>query len=163
MILSEDKRIQAALREFLINFRGYPEGFIVLDEPFSVTIGGRKRNFKADLSVRYGERLILVAKCSPGSVVTRERHIVSIARLMDKDCIVPLAIVTNGEEVSVLDGETGKIISEGWDGVPHWKDIPTILAGREKLTLTSEQRRKESHILDTYEFISCSCNADNNE
>jgi len=99
----------------------------------------------------------MIIKYGPGSITTRHRPALSASRLV-APYQVPLAVVTNGVDADILDGSTGKIISNGFDTIPSKTELLNL---SEKFILNAipENRAEtESRILYAYEVDgSCPC------
>ena len=64
----------------------------------------------------------MAIKCAPGSLGSREREIVSAARLLD-EYQIPVSVVSDGKTAVVLDTVSGKKMGEGLDAIPSKKAL----------------------------------------
>jgi hypothetical protein len=97
----------------------------------------------------------VVVRYGPGSLVSRERPALAAARVLDPAQIIPLTIVTNGEDAEVLDTFSGKVIGQGLDAFP---DRPQVLklAETDPVPGPDEDRReKEMRILNAFDLEIC--------
>jgi len=67
--------------------------------------------------VQWDEHRVMVLQYGPGSLITRHRPALALARLV-APYQIPVVVVTNGEEADVLDGTTGRLTASGLDQVP---------------------------------------------
>ena len=75
----------------------------------------------------------MVIRFGPGSLVSRERPTLAISRLIEP-YQVPLAVVTNGQDAEVLDGETGRVVGRGLAAIPARPELTATLAGDHRAT-----------------------------
>jgi hypothetical protein len=64
----------------------------------------------------------MVVRFGPGSIVSRERPALAVARLI-APYQVPVVVVTNGEDAEVLDGSTGAVCGRGLDAIPDRREL----------------------------------------
>ena len=88
----------------------------------------------------------------PGSIVTRQRPTIAVARLFE-DYMIPFSMITNGEEANLMDTKTGKVIGKGLDSIPSHKQALTLLKDIQLETLTDTRREKEQRILYTMDIL----------
>ncbi|MEM2047741.1 MAG: hypothetical protein QXZ06_07655, partial [Candidatus Jordarchaeales archaeon] len=62
---------------------------------FDIELNGEKTPVAMDYIINIDGRRLMVIKCSPGALDSRQRHIVSFARVVDSYQI-PLAVATDG-------------------------------------------------------------------
>jgi hypothetical protein len=99
----------------------------------------------------------MIIHYGPGSLVTRHRPTLSMARLIQPRQ-VPLAVVTNGEAADILDGESGKIIAAGLDQIPERSRLANFVGAREWPAVPPQRREMEARILMAYEIDGrCPC------
>ena len=105
------------VERFLVDNRGYTKEDVEVDAEVRLTVAGEECYSNADLIVRVQGKRFMVLRCVPGSLVSRQREVLALARVMDAYQI-PLAIVSDGKDAHVLDTITGKLLGEGMAAIP---------------------------------------------
>lgn len=113
---THDERYRQKIGHFLVSEKGYGKDDIRSRLPLIVAAGPRKGRLWVDFVVTVDDRMAMVIKYAPGSVVTRHRPTLAISRLIEPYQI-PVVVVTNGETADVLDGESGVLIASGFDQI----------------------------------------------
>lgn len=96
----------------------------------------------------------MLIKCAPGSLDSRERHIVAAARVFDV-LPVPMAVVMDPVTAVVLDTATGKVAGEGFDAIPTKEQLRVLLAGKEPKPIAPEKLEREKRVLLAFDAIRC--------
>jgi hypothetical protein len=65
----------------------------------------------------------MIVRYAPGSLVTREKAALAAARILEKSYQIPLAVVTNGTSLELLDTYTGKILSDDFATLPSREEL----------------------------------------
>ena len=81
-----------AVERYLVEERGFAKQDIKVSVPIHLQIGEEDYRSCVDLVAVVDGNPMMVVKCAPGSLGSREREIISAARLLDV-CPIPLAIV----------------------------------------------------------------------
>ncbi|MEW6108139.1 MAG: type I restriction enzyme HsdR N-terminal domain-containing protein [Nitrospirota bacterium] len=157
---NRDNIRQKALR-FLIEEKGYHREDISVDRGIKLEIEGRKILSLVDILIGFNDKTLMIWKCASGSLVTRERQIIASARLLE-DYIVPLAAVTNGKDLELLDTYSEKVIGSGFQTVPARSELIEFSKNISLKPVNREKIIYEQRILYTYDAISCppACNSD---
>ncbi len=142
-----------AVEKFLVLEKGYLKEDIQVDVDLAITVAGESYRSQVDLVVSPdgGPTRFMVIKCAAGSLGSREREIVAVARLLDAYQI-PRAVVSDGKTAVVLDTVAGKKIGDGLDAIPTRQEAIDEL---KSLTLTpfpAERREREKLIFRTYDI-----------
>ena len=82
-----------------------------------VQAGEKRAVIKIDFLINLSGKVFMIIKFGPGSIVTRRRPLLAASRILTSYQI-PIAVVTNGEDAEILEGDTGRIISRGLDTIP---------------------------------------------
>ena len=114
-----------AVEKYLVEKKGYQKADLEIDAPLEIDIRGEIYRAAVDIVVTIGDRRLMAVKCAAGSIGSREKEILSAAKLLE-DYQVPLALVSDGRKATVLDTCSGKTIGEGLDAIPSREK----LAGR---------------------------------
>jgi hypothetical protein len=156
---TDDERIRQGIERFLVEEKGYSKKDIEVDREFEIAIGEEINRSKVDLVVNIEEKIFMVIKCARGSLVSREREVLSCARILDIYQI-PLAVITNGEDAEILDTISGEVIGYGLEAIPSKKQALEALKGIEFKKLPEERIEKEKRIYLAFEAIKCPSKCD---
>ena len=137
---------------FLVESLGFNKAEIEVDVPLELEIDGENYRSAVDLAVILAGRYLMVFKCAAGSLGSREREILSAARLLTSDQ-VPLAIVSDGKTAQVYDTLTGKKRGDGLDAIPSRSDLVANAGQLSGRPLSAEQHRREKLIFRTYDSM----------
>jgi hypothetical protein len=155
-----DERYRQELARRLIETLGFEKKDIRGHLPLEVRAQGKLARIKIDWIVLNEERIIMLVKFGPGSIVTRHRPALAISRLL-APYQIPLVVVTNGRDADVLDGATGKMIGSGLDAIPSRKTLLERLQSFAFTPISGERAEKEACILYAYEVDdACPCDED---
>ncbi len=114
---THDERYRQKIARFLVSEKEYAREDIGARIPLVVTAGARKGRLWVDYAVTVDDRMAMVIKYAPGSLVTRHRPTLAISRLI-MPYQIPVVIVTNGETADILDGDRGTLIASGFEHIP---------------------------------------------
>ena len=89
-------------------------------------------------------------KCCAGSLGSREREIVAAARIFDA-AMIPLAVVSEGRDATVIDTTTGKPISYGLASLPSPQEADHLLAVKTPGPYPDDRLDREKRIFRTYD------------
>lgn len=156
---TDDERIRQRIERLLIEEKGYSKNDIEVDRKFEIAIDGEILRSKADLVVSIEEKKLMIIKCARGSLVSREREVLSCARILDI-YIIPFAVVTNGEDAEVLDTISGEVIGCGLEAIPSKPQASEALRRIEFKRLPEKKMEKEKRIFLAFDAIKCSSECD---
>jgi len=156
---TDDERIRQGIERFLVEEKGYSKKDIEVDREFEIAIDDEINRPKVDLVVNIEKKIFMVIKCARGSLVSREREVLSCARLLDV-YQVPFAVITNGEDAEVLDTISGEIIGCGLEAIPSKSQTLEALRRIEFKKLPEERMEKEKRIFLTFYAIKCPSKCD---
>jgi len=142
---------QAVLR-FLVEEKGYARDALWVDAPIHTRIAGSPYHAKIDLIAKAGERLVpfMAFKCCAGSLGSREREIVAAARIFDAT-MIPLAVVSDGRDATIIDTATGKPISYGLAALPSPSEAAHQLAAQAPGPYPEDRLEREKRVFRTYD------------
>jgi hypothetical protein len=152
--LSSLTLIRQVVKGYLIHKKGYGEEDIEVDAEFGVIVDNRETPVSVDYILNIRGRRFMVIKCSPGAVESRERHLVSFARVVDAYQI-PIAVVTDGVQARILDTLKGRVIAEGLESLPDRQQAVEMMSSAELIPYPAERMEKEKRILVAFESIKC--------
>ena len=157
---THDERYRQKIGRLLVNRKGYLKAEIEPRKELLVRADAKKAILKIDFVITLADRVCMVVKYGPGSLVTRRRAVLAVSRLIAPGQ-VPVAVVTNGEDAEIMKGTSGEIIAQGLDSIPRKADLETIAASEAFKTISDKQAEMESRILYCYEVDdSCECDDD---
>ena len=76
----------------------------------------------------------------------------AVARLLSKR-IIPVAVITNGDDAVIMDAVSGKTLAEGLAAIPTRDRLKTMLETSPDYVLSSIRREKEKRILFAMEIL----------
>ena len=154
---THDERYRQKVARFLVEDRGYDRKEIRPRNPLVVAAGDRKGRLWVDFLVAIDDRIGMVVKYGPGSLVTRYRPALAISRLM-APYQIPVVVVTNGETVDVLDGRTGERIGSGFDAIPTRNALVLCLDQDAHVPISPLRSEMEARIVYAFEIDGgCPC------
>jgi Holliday junction resolvase len=156
---TDDERLRQRIARFLVEEKGYVKEDIEVKRRIEMQIEGKKIRSMVDFVVTAGGASYMVIKYGPGSLVTRERPALAIARILE-EYEIPLTVVTNGEDAEVLETATGTVISTGIDSIPE----KAVLIEQYKLfkqkKISPHQIEAEKRVLSAYDYLEHSLECD---
>lgn len=156
---TDDEGIRQGIERLLIEEKGYSKKDIEVDRKFEIVIGEEINRSKVDLIVSVEEKIVMIIKCARGSLVSREREVLSCARIFDT-YIIPFAVVTNGEDAEVLDTISGEVISCGLGAIPSKNQALEALGRIEFKRLPEKRIEKEKRIFLAFDAFKCPSECD---
>ena len=84
----------------------------------------------------------MVVKCAAGSLESREREVVSAARIFASHPL-PRAVVTDSQTAVVYDVISGKKISQGLEAIPSFSQALEFLSGYQPPNFSDIKRKKK--------------------
>jgi len=136
----------------LVAKKGYTKKDIEVDAPLEVTIGDEFYRSSVDLVVSMDGKRYMAIKCAPGSLGSREREIVSAARLLD-EYQIPVSVVSDGKTAMVLDTVSGKKIGEGLNSIPSKKALQERAKSLELQPVAEKRLEREKLIFRSYDSM----------
>jgi hypothetical protein len=140
------------VEQFLVEEKGYRPDDVIVDAPIQMEIAGEVYRSTVDLVVVIDQRALMAIKCAAGSLGSREREIVSAARLWD-ETPMPLAVVSDGSTATVLDAQSGKKKGEGLVAIPDRKELVDLVNAAPPPSLTPERLAREKLVFRSYDSM----------
>lgn len=154
---THDERYRQKIARFLVTDRGYAKADIHPRNLLIVSAGNRKGRLWVDFTVTVDDRTAMVIKYAPGSLVTRYRSALAVSRLM-APYQIPVVVVTNGESVDILDGETGKLAASGFNRIPLRENLVRQSAQADFSPISPGRAEMEARIVYAFEIDGgCPC------
>ena len=136
----------------LVAKKGYTKKDIEVDAPLEVTIDDEFYRSSVDLVVSVDGKRYMAIKCAPGSLGSREREIVSAAKLLD-EYQIPVSVVSDGKTAMVLDTVSGEKIGEGLDAIPSKKALQETAKSLKLQPFAEKRLEREKLIFRSYDSM----------
>ncbi len=140
------------VEHYLVEEKGYTREEIVVDAPITIEIDGESYRSTVDLVIRIGSRPLIAVKCAAGSLGSREREIVSAARLFSTPPL-PLAIVSDGQDAIVLDTGSGKPKNSGLAAIPSKEEALVLARAAPMPPIPAERLAREKLVFRSYDSM----------
>ena len=155
-----DERYLQKIAKQLVFSNGFKKTEILNSVDLEILAGERKALIKVDFLIRFQKKIVALIKYSPGSLVTRRLSTIGLSRII-KPYQIPIAVITNGEDAEVLDGNSGKVIATGLKNLPDKKSVQKDMASFLFKPITSKMFEQASRIIYACEVDdACSCDSD---
>ena len=140
------------VERYLVEQKGYRRQDLLVDAPIQVEIDGQVYRSTVDLVIGINDRPLIAVKCAAGSLGSREREIVSAARLF-RASPLPLAVVSDGSSATVLDVLTGKKKGEGLSAIPDRAEAVDLARAQELPPISPDRLTREKLVFRTYDSM----------
>lgn len=152
---TDDERYRQKICRLLVEHQGYLKTDLEVGTKIETLFNSNFVVSKIDIVVKiHGQRLLLI-RYGPGSLVTRERPALAAARVLDSKYIIPVTVVTNGEDSEILDTVSGKITGRGMNAIPTRQQALELAAAAPAPGPTGDRREKELRILNAFDVEIC--------
>jgi hypothetical protein len=152
-----DERYRQKLARFLLEVKGFDRVEITPRNRLQIRAGAKAALVVVDFKITLADRVGMIIKFGPGSIVTRQRPALAASRLI-APYQVPVVVVTNGETATVLDGATGAETGGGLASIPTRSTLRDTLKTAALQRLPAMRLEMEARILYAYEVDgSCPC------
>ena len=146
------ERNRQLAEQVLVEHKGYAREDIDVDRTLRCDISGETYTSKVDLVVRVKGRPFMAIKCAPGSLDSRQREILSAARLLE-DYQIPIAAATDGKDVIVWETISGRCIGQGMAALPSREAAEASFDPDQCPSLTPSQRQKAQLVFRSYDSM----------
>lgn len=140
------------VERFLVETKSYRREDVTVDAPIDVEIDGDVYRSAVDLIVQIDGRPLIAVKCAAGSLGSREREIVSAARLYGTPPL-PLAVVSDGSSATILDVATGKKKGEGLAAIPDRTEAIGLARAEPLPPISPDRLTREKLIFRSYDSM----------
>lgn len=142
-----------ATRRRLIETKGYSPSDLTTHVSFTPDLPGYQGTpFVIDFLIRLDGRPAAVIVCAPGWISNLARPAMAAARLV-AETVIPWSVVTNGDQVEIVDCLTGQVVGSRLDDLPDRDQMAARLDQEESRTLSPSRREKEGRILAAYQAL----------
>lgn len=154
---THDERLKQGIAALLVDRKGFNRNEIRPRWPLTLRAGEKCATINIDFGIVIDERVSMMIKYGPGSLVTRHRPALATSRLLTP-YQVPVVVVTNGIDADILDGTSGKVMARGFDAIPDKAALTHLVADRTFAAIPSGRAEKESRIAFAFDVDgSCPC------
>lgn len=154
---THDERYRQKLARLLVEIKGYTKNDIESRCSILVKADDKQAKVKVDFKVVVSGRTDMIIKYGPGSLVTRRRSALGLARLISP-YQVPVVVVTNGEDAEIVEAATGKLVACGLASIPNKSQLIEMTKTAPYNRISSRQVAMESRIVYAFEIDdSCPC------
>ena len=140
------------VEKYLVEDRGFSPEEIEVDAPVEITVNGEPYASRLDLAVSVNGTRIMALKCAAGSIGSREREIVSGARIAGP-LQIPVAVSTDGRDASVLNALTGKKIGKGMEAIPTRTEAERFLSENPPAPLAEKKVEREKIVFKSFDSM----------
>ncbi|MEW6594557.1 MAG: type I restriction enzyme HsdR N-terminal domain-containing protein [Thermodesulfobacteriota bacterium] len=155
LVDTDDERYRQKLARLLVEEKGFAKGDLEPRLKIETLFAHQFVVSKIDLVVSAEGQRIMVVRYGPGSLVTRERPAIAAARVLDQERLIPLAVVTNGEDAELIDSRSGKVLATGLAAIPNRETALALAAERDCTPLPEARREPELRILNAFDVEIC--------
>jgi len=152
-----DERYRQKLERILVDEKGYPKSEITPRVDVFARAGEKCAMIPIDFQVMHENRICMLVKYGPGSLVTRRRPALAASRLM-VPYQIPIVVVTNGETAEILDGAGADVVKTGFAGIPSRQELSIRFLSFPFTPISAHRAEMESRILYAYDVDDrCPC------
>ena len=155
LVDTDDERYRQQINRFLVEKKGFKKSDLEMRRKIETLFAGQFVVSRIDTVIMIDERRLVLVRYGPGSLVSRERPALAAARVLDPDQIIPLSIVTNGEDAEILDTLSGKVIGQGLNAFPDRQQVLELSAADPIPGPDEDWREKELRILNAFDLEIC--------
>jgi len=155
LVDTDDERYRQKLAQMLVTEKGFAKNELEMRRRIETLFATQFVASKIDIVVSIAGQRVMVVRYGPGSLVTRERPAIAAARVLEESQLIPLAVVTNGEDAELLDARTGKVLATGLEAIPTREAVVTMLPDLDFRPIAPERREPELRILNAFDVESC--------
>lgn len=154
---THDERYRQKIARLLVVQKGYAKAQIRPHHPLTVRATTKSACVPITFIIDAAGHMAMLVHYGPGSLVTRHRPALAMARLAASHQI-PLVVVTNGEAADVLDGASGRLLGSGWEAIPSEAALTRQLQDYKWETIPAGRAEMEARIVMAYEVDDrCPC------
>ena len=148
----KEEVIRDRIVRLLLSEKGYQEEDLELDVPFSLVIGPETFSLKASILIQMDGKKVVLIKCGAGSIMARERAALALARMFT-DYQIPLTVVTNSEDATLLNTLNGETLDCGLGAILEKGQLLDRLEGLSYVPLPEKRLQMEKRILSAFEAL----------
>ena len=154
---THDERYRQKVARLLLKSKGYERSDIRSQEPVCINTGTKSAKVPVTFILYIEERPAMLIQYGPGSLVTRYRPALALAKIAGPFQI-PVVVVTNGEQADILDGTTGEVTGSGLDQIPSKSELTRRLIDHPWPTVSKLHAQMAARIVMAFEVDDrCPC------
>ncbi len=154
---THDERYRQKLGHLLVEQKGYDRRQIETRFPLVCRADDNRAIVPIDFVITSAGKVAMILKYGPGSLTTRHRSTLAASRLVSGH-MVPIVVVTNGEDADILDGASSEVVRSGLPAIPSSVELVEMMAGFGFEKISAQRAEMESRIVYCYEVDdSCPC------
>jgi hypothetical protein len=161
MIMAEEKveitqlqGIRQKVWETLTKEKFFDPGDIEIDPEFRLKLSNCEATVSIDFIINLDSVSFMVIKCSSTAMESWERYVISFARAV-KDYQIPYAMITDGENVRVIDVITGSLLCDSIQRLFTKQDAINKMKDFKKIPYSPNRLEKAKRIIYAFEGIKC--------
>lgn len=136
----------------LVEDKGYARNDIAVDRTIRLEMEDGPYTSSVDLVVYVKGKAYMAIKCAPGSLGSRQREIVSAARLLE-EFQIPLAVASSGKDAFVWDTVSGHQVGEGLLALPTKIHAETTFDPKSLRSLPPDRIKQIQLIFRSYDSM----------
>jgi len=146
------EEIRQEVERFLVEEKGYKKEDIGVDVDIGIEVNGEQYQSKLDLVISISGKMFMIVKCAAGSLESREREVVSAARIFGPFQI-PYAVSSNGNNAVIYNTITGKKEAEGLQRILSRQKALLFLENQKPKKISEKRLEKEKIIFRSYDTM----------
>jgi len=152
-----DERHRQGLGRLLVEQKGFAKTDIASRHELEIHNENKCAQLLITYVVKMDGRIAMLVQYGPGSLVTRHRPSLAMARLV-ADYQVPVVVVSNGVDADILKGGDGSRLAAGLAHIPTHDQLKEISAQHTWDAIDRQRAEMEIRILMAYEVDGrCPC------
>ncbi len=155
LVDTDDERFRQKIARFLVEEKGWDKSDIQPRQKIETLFSGTYVTSRIDFLVHLGSDPFMIIRYGPGSIVTRERPAIAAARVLIQGLRIPLAVVTNGTDASVLETAKGGQLGTGLNAIPSKEEATQLIKEYPPGPFPEEKRERELRILNANDKEVC--------
>lgn len=153
---TDDERFRQRLARLMVEEKGFTKAELEPRLTIETLFNSIFVRSVIDLTVSVGSQPCFVLRYGPGSLVTREKPAIAAARLINENCCLPLAVVTNGQDAELLETKSGKVLAVGMTAIPDREQAAELLSAHPpRSQLTGPERERNLRVLNAFDLEIC--------
>ena len=146
------EEIRQRVEKYLVEEKGYQKEDLSVDADIEIDIDGNRYASQLDLVVSVEKNGFMVIKCAAGSLESREREVISAARIFAFRPL-PVAVVSDSKTAVVYDTVSGKKIGEDMDCIPSPSEAAVILSQFQPPETPDKKKQRDRIVFRSYDSM----------
>lgn len=159
LVDTDDERFRQELARTMVEEKGWAKEDVEMRLGIDTLFNKQFVSSKITMALSLAGKRCLILRYAPGSLVTRERSTLAAARVLDANCQIPLAVVTNGRDAELLDTYSGEVLAKGMAAIPTKEEVRQMLSELRFDPYDPAKREGELRILNVFDVEVCCAGA----